>query len=302
MGFTPSYIDLYKSGVLENIAGELEKRVSNCTLCPHSCGVDRRSDKNGRCKSRVFPIVSAWNPHFGEEAPLVGRRGSGTIFFTNCNLSCVFCQNYDISQLGYGKEIGFRKLAEIMIALQKRGCHNINFVTPTHMIYAIVKALTLAVPMGLDIPLVYNSGGYDLAETLELMEGIFDIYMPDFKYSNHHTGHRLSGARDYPSYALKAVREMHRQAGDLKMDSNGIAYRGVLVRHLVLPGNLAGSYKVVEWLTEISKNIYVNIMDQYRPQYEAWDYPELKSRVSYSEFHKVVDYAKKLGITRLDRE
>ena len=295
-----SYIKLQERGVLEERLDMLRGMVAPCTLCPHRCGIDRRESAEGRCRSGLLPIVSSMGPHFGEERPLVGRNGSGTIFFTNCNLSCIFCQNYDISHLGQGKEISYHDLARMMISLQEQGCHNVNFVTPTHMVYAILKALTIAVPMGLRVPLVYNSGGYDSVETLRLLNGIFDIYMPDFKYWDSGTARRLSGARDYPEVARNALREMHDQVGDLRLDERGIAYRGLLVRHLVLPQDLAGTREVIGFLHGLSPDTYLNLMDQYRPAYRARECPALRRRVTLDEYGEAMDFAKEAGMRRLD--
>jgi putative pyruvate formate lyase activating enzyme len=299
MSFVPSYLELYESGRLEKIAERLEEIATHCTLCPHECGVDRRSSKSGRCRSGLLPIVSSWSAHFGEEPQLVGRRGSGTIFFTNCNLACIFCQNYDISHLGEGREVSYKDLAMMMLSLQGRGCHNINFVTPTHMVYAIVKSLLIAIPLGLRLPLVYNSGGYDSVETLKVMNGVFDIYMPDFKYSDAETALKLSGADNYPEIAKKALIEMYEQVGDLKLDDSGIAYQGLLVRHLVLPNNLSGTSEVIDFLSGLSKNTFINIMDQYRPVYRAYEHPDLRRRVTFQEIDEAVRYARKKGLTRI---
>jgi len=296
----PTYLSLHERGVLEERLEALEKRVSPCTLCPHRCAVDRSKSKEGRCKSGLLPIVSSLGPHFGEERPLVGRKGSGTIFFTNCNLGCIFCQNYDISHLGQGREVSYRDLALMMISLQENGCHNINCVTPTHMVYAIVRALVQAVPRGLRLPLVYNSGGYDSVETLRLLSGIFDIYMPDFKYWDGEVAGELSGARDYPEVARSALREMHDQVGDLKLDEQGVAYRGLLVRHLVLPQGLAGTEKVIDFLHGLSPDLYLNLMDQYRPAYRARECPTLRRRATLEEFDYTVAYARRVGMRRLD--
>jgi putative pyruvate formate lyase activating enzyme len=231
----------------------------------------------------------------------VGRHGSGTIFFTNCNLACIFCQNYDISQLGGGEEISYADLANMMLALQARGCHNINFVSPTHMVCAILEALLIAVPRGLSVPLVYNSGGYDAVETLQLLNGIVDIYMPDFKYMDAGTGEKLSGAKDYPEAAMAALREMHHQTGDLQLDESGIAHRGLLVRHLVLPDNLASTDRVTAFLAGLSRNTYLNIMDQYRPEYRARECFDIRRRPTLEEFDRAVSWARKAGLTRLDK-
>ncbi len=293
------YLALFRSGTLERICNTLENRMRKCTLCPRACGVDRTKEKTGFCKSGVLPIVSSFNAHFGEEPPLVGHRGSGTIFFTNCNMACIFCQNYDISHLGSGEETTYEELALMMISLQNRGCHNINFVTPTHMVYAIVKALLAAIPAGLRLPLVYNTGGYDSVETLELLEGIFDIYMPDFKYWSPDAALKLSGVREYPETARNALREMHRQVGDLKIDDAGLAYRGLLVRHLVLPDDLAGTRGVIDFLCTLSRDTFVNIMDQYRPMHEAYEHPGLERRVTLQEIDEALRYARKSGLRRV---
>ncbi len=297
----PSYIPLFESGRLETMTEDLERAMTRCTLCPHRCGTDRSASRGGRCGSGMLPEVSAFQPHFGEERCMSGTRGSGTIFLTGCNLSCIFCQNYDISQLRRGEEVSYRELAREMILLQSRGCHNINFVSPTHMIFPILKSLLLAVPEGLDIPLVYNSGGYDAADTLERIEGVFDIYMPDFKYMDAETGEKLSGAADYPAAAMEAVREMHRQTGDLAIDRNGIARRGLLVRHLLLPNNLASTDRVIAFVAALSKNTYINIMDQYRPEYHAGRCADLKRRVTLQEHREALESAKRAGLSRIDR-
>ncbi|GAH79808.1 unnamed protein product, partial [marine sediment metagenome] len=230
-------------------------------LCPRHCGVNRLAGKSGKCHITSQVVISSYGPHFGEEAPLVGKHGSGTIFFTYCNLQCVFCQNYAISQLGEGRAVDSEELAGMMLSLQAKGCHNINLVSPTHVVPYIVDALELAVSKGLYLPLVYNSGGYDSVETLGLLDGIIDIYMPDMKYSDEKTAEQLSGIKDYPKVNKAAVKEMHRQVGDLQMDKQGVAHRGLLVRHLVLPDRLAGTQEVVRFLAqEVSTNTYLNIM------------------------------------------
>ncbi|HPA71062.1 MAG TPA: radical SAM protein [Spirochaetota bacterium] len=297
---TPSYINLFSSGELRRRAELAREIITSCTLCPHECRVDRTAGGRGKCRSGEKPVVSSFHAHMGEESCLVGRNGSGTIFFTNCNLACVFCQNYDISQLGYGDEVSFERLAEMMLALQKRGCHNINLVTPTHMVYAILEALLLAVPAGLRVPLVYNSGGYDSVETLALLDGVIDIYMPDFKYADDETARNLSGARDYPERAKAALKEMHRQVGDLLIDSRGIAERGLLVRHLVLPNDLAGTGAAMRFLAWLSRDTYVNIMDQYHPEYRANEIFDLRRRATLDEYDAAVRSALDAGLHRLD--
>jgi len=250
-------------------------------------------------------VISSYGPHFGEEAPLVGKHGSGTIFFTYCNLQCVFCQNYTISQLGEGRavDVGREELAGMMLSLQAKGCHNINLVSPTHVVPYILDALELAVSNGLYLPLVYNSGGYDSVETLELLDRIIDIYMPDMKYSDEKVAEQLSGIKDYPKVNKAAVKEMHRQVGDLQMDEEGVAYCGLLVRHLVLPNRIAGTQEVVRFLAqEISTNTYLNIMAQYRPCYKAFDIPQLARPVLGQEFYEAIGLAHQQGLYRLDKD
>jgi len=296
----PSYIDLFNSGNLAACADRLYRRMEACTLCPHRCGANRIAGQRGKCGSGALPVVSSYHAHFGEEAPLSGRNGSGTIFFTNCNLACIFCQNYDISHLGRGEDVSYGELAEMMLELQRRGCHNINFVSPTHMNYAIVRALLLAVPLGLRVPLVYNSGGYDAADVIRLLEGVYDIYMPDFKYMDPEMSGKLSGAADYPEAAMAAVREMHRQTGDLVLDRNGIAQRGLLVRHLVLPNNIAATDRVINFIADLSRETYINIMDQYRPEYSASECFDLRRRVTLQEYDEAVAHAVRQGLARID--
>jgi len=248
-------------------------------------------------------MVSSYGPHFGEEAPLVGRYGSGTIFFTYCNLRCVFCQNYTISQLGEDNKTESEELAKIMLSLQARGCHNINLVSPTHVVPFILDALELAASMGLHLPLVYNSGGYDSVETLKLLDGIVDIYMPDMKYSDKKTAEQLSGVKDYPSINKATVREMHHQVGDLQMDEQGVAQCGLLVRHLVLPNRLAGTKEIVRFLArEVSTDTYLNIMAQYHPCHQAFYIPSLSRSLLPKELHEAIDLAHQQGLKRLDRD
>ncbi len=248
-------------------------------------------------------VISSYGPHFGEEAPLVGKHGSGTIFFTYCNLQCVFCQNYTISQLGEGRAVDREELAGMMLSLQAKGCHNINLVSPTHVVPYILDALELAVSKGLYLPLVYNSGGYDSVETLGLLDGIIDIYMPDMKYSDKKVAEQLSGIKDYPKVNKATIKEMHRQVGDLQIDKQGVAHRGLLVRHLVLPNRLAGTREVVRFLAqEVSTNTYLNIMAQYRPCHKAFDIPQLARSVLGQEFYEAIDLAHQQGLHRLDRD
>lgn len=276
--------------------------LEECCVCPRRCGVNRLAGESGECRVTSQPVVSSYGPHFGEESPLVGRHGSGTIFFTYCNLHCVFCQNYTISQLGEGRPVSREELATMMLSLQAEGCHNINLVSPTHVVSYILEALELAVSQGLHLPLVYNSGGYDSVETLKLLDGIVDIYMPDMKYSDEKVAEELSEIKDYPLVNKAAVREMHRQVGDLQMDKQGVAQRGLLVRHLVLPNRLAGTQEVVGFLAkEVSTNTYLNIMAQYHPCYKAFDAPSLARPISGQEFQEAIALAHQQGLCRLDK-
>ena len=270
-------------------------------MCPRHCGDNRLAGESGKCHVAAQAMVSSYGPHFGEETPLVGRHGSGTIFFTYCNLRCVFCQNYTISQLGEGSAVDQEELARIMLSLQAKGCHNINLVSPTHVVPHILEALEPAIAMGLHLPLVYNSGGYDSTETLELLDGVIDIYMPDMKYSDANTAEQLSGIKDYPEVNRAAVKEMHRQVGDLQVDEQGISQRGLLVRHLVLPGRLAGTEEVVRFLAqEVSADTYLNVMAQYHPSYKALEIPQLSHPLSRREYNEATDLAHQQGLYRLD--
>jgi len=299
--FRPGYLKLQETGELSRRIAALWAKLESCDICPHRCKVNRLEDEKGKCKTGRNAVLSSFGPHFGEESPLVGRNGSGTIFFTHCNLLCIFCQNYDISHLGQGHQVDQENIAQIMLSLQNMGCHNINFVTPTHVVPQIVKALPLAIEQGLNVPLVYNSGGYDSLATLELLEGIFDIYMPDLKYSDDKIGQSYCNAKDYASKVREAIKEMHRQVGDLIIDERGIALRGLLIRHLILPEDLAGTEDSMRFIAEeISKNTYVNIMDQYRPCYKANDHPPLDRGITREEFSRAVKIAQDLGLERLD--
>lgn len=296
----PGYLSLYESGELFTRIEKGKALLQGCRVCPRRCQVNRLEDERGVCKVGRRIKVSSYGPHFGEEAPLVGAHGSGTIFITSCNLGCVFCQNFDISHLGEGNEVSPARLAQMMVELQQLGCHNVNFVTPTHAAPQILEALPIAVENGLHIPLIYNTGGYDLVETLQLLEGIFDIYMPDFKFSDNKTAATLCMANDYPQVAMNAIREMHRQTGDLVIDHQGVAVRGLIVRHLVMPNGLAGTRKVMQFLSRvISPDTYVNIMDQYRPCGLAGKYPEINRRIRAEEFEDALKIAHEEGLRRL---
>ena len=289
--------ELCLSGEFDERVEKFYKILESCSLCPRKCRVNRLNNEKGYCRAGKLPVVSSFSPHFGEEPPLVGRFGSGTIFFTNCNLSCQFCQNYEISQLGVGKEISTRELADEMLTLQENRCHNINFVTPTHFVPQIISALRIAVARGLTLPLVYNCGGYESVETLYLLDGIIDIYMPDAKYGVEEEAKKYSNAPCYPQIMKRALKEMHRQVGNLKVDGNGIAQRGLLIRHLVLPHSLAGTAEVIRFIAEdISKDTYVNIMDQYRPCYRASNFSLLSRRITREEYASAIEIATSLGL------
>lgn len=295
----PSYLNLSQKELNFKIE-KLFKILKNCEICPRKCHVNRLKGERGYCQLGFLPKISAFHPHFGEESPLVGKYGSGTIFLTSCNLSCVYCQNYEISQLRMGKEVSFERLAEIMIELQKIGCHNINFVTPTPQVPQIVKSLSIAIEKGLKIPLVYNTSSYDSIEVLKILDGIFDIYLPDTKYSDNTAALKYSNAPRYFEIMKEAIKEMHRQVGDLIVNEKGIAVKGLIVRHLVLPNDLAGSEKIFEFLAkEISKNTFLNIMSQYWPAWKAYYYPELSRAITKEEFKKTIVLARKFGLKRI---
>lgn len=296
-----AYIEAYRNGKLEEGIRRGLRWMGRCTLCPRMCKVDRLAGEKGYCRTGRKAVVASYGPHFGEESPLVGRRGSGTIFFSYCNLFCVFCQNYDISHGGEGTPIGAEDLAEIMLSLQAAGCHNINLVTPTHVVCQILEALPAAIEKGLQIPIVYNCGGYERVSALKLLDGIVDIYMPDFKFWDNAWAERFCYAGDYRERAMEALREMHRQVGDLEIDEAGVAVRGLLVRHLVMPGGVAGTEEVMRFLAaEISRDTYVNVMDQYRPCWEANKTPAINRRITGEEYEQALDMARKAGLHRLD--
>ena len=300
--FEPIYLKTARDRRLREKINQSRNLLRSCTLCPRECQVDRLSGDTGDCETGENAKVSSYNPHFGEEAPLVGFHGSGTIFFTHCNLLCNFCQNYDISHEGRGSEVTASQLASTMLILQNNGCHNINLVTPTHVVPQILQALDIAIDGGLKIPLVYNTSGYDKVETLDLLDGIIDIYMPDFKFWDPKVADLTCNAPDYPDSARLALAEMFRQVGDLTLDERGIATRGLLVRHLVLPSGMAGTSQVMEFIAQnISKDTYVNIMAQYRPCGKAHHVDGLSEPLSLVEYDKAVAETKTAGITRLDR-
>ena len=280
-------------------AETLRRVLMQCTLCPHECLVNRLKGEHGVCRTTDELVISSAGPHFGEEPPLVGSHGSGTIFFASCNLKCQYCQNFEISQLAHGRRASIRELAEIMLHLEHQGCHNINLVTPTHVVPQIVEALACAREQGLSVPIVYNCGGYESLETIRMLEGIVDIYMPDIKYSDNDAARRYSCAPRYWDVVRVAVKEMHRQVGDLDIDAHGIARHGLLIRHLVLPNGLSGSARVMDFIArEISRASYVNIMDQYRPAFRIGRHPELARRATAAEFTAAVKEAEAQGLRR----
>jgi putative pyruvate formate lyase activating enzyme len=298
-GFQPTYLRLVEDGTLQQRVTAAYERLEKCELCAVRCRVNRRTGKLGSCRTGEKARVSTWGPHMGEEIPLRGWRGSGTVFFAGCNLRCQYCQNYDISQTSAGDELEPEELAVILLQLQAHGCHNINFVSPSHVIPQILAAVLIAAQAGLRLPLVYNTGGYDQVESLLLLDGVIDIYMPDMKYSNPQAGRRYSKVINYPKINQEAVREMHRQVGDLQFNQRGVATRGLLVRHLVLPNGLAGTGEVVRFLSqEISPNTYINIMDQYRPTFQAHLYGSLNRAVTRKEYEEAVEAARQSGLRR----
>lgn len=292
----PSYLNLYEESKLSQRINKIRYIISDCQLCPHKCEVDRTEGEKGICESDSRIKIASFGPHYGEEKPLVGDKGSGTIFFSNCNLECVYCQNYEISHYGNGRFVTPERLAEIMINLQKKGCHNINLVTPTHMVYGILKALKIAIQKGLDIPLVYNSGGYESISTLKLLDGIIDIYMPDIKYGDSKKAKKYSNAPNYFETAKKAILEMHRQVGDLKT-GNGIAVKGLIIRHLVLPNNISDSEKVIDFIAQkVSKYTFFNLMEQYYSSFKVDQYDKLNKKIDYTRFKRLINYAQQQGL------
>lgn len=302
--FKPSYIALHNSGDLEERVKAAMEELAHCCACPRNCGVNRLAGETAVCRSGRYAVVASYHPHMGEEDPLRGWRGSGTIFFSWCNLRCVFCQNYDISQEGAGVELDGSQLAAIMLRLQNMGCHNINLVTPEHVVPQILEALPLAVARGLNLPLVYNTSAYDSLASLKLLDGIVDIYMPDFKIWDDKKASRYLKARNYPEIARQAIKEMHRQVGVLKVDERGLARRGVLVRHLVMPGDIAGTAEIMRFLAEeLSPDTYINLMDQYYPAGRVTNqtYNEINRRLHTDEYKLAFQAARDAGLWRFDR-
>ena len=310
---SPAYLDpTVQQTLADRVTAALDE-LANCSACPRNCQVNRLADETGVCDTGRYPRISSASPHFGEEDCLRGRRGSGTIFFSRCNLQCVFCQNWDISQRPSGQQLDADRLAAVMLDLQEQGCHNINLVTPEHVVPQCVEGLALAIERGLRLPVVYNTSGYDALSSLKLMDGLVDIYMPDFKYWSPQTAKRLSKAEDYPERAREAIREMHRQVGDLCFTPDGVACRGLLVRHLVMPGLLEETRQIFRWFAnEISRDTFVNIMAQYRPAYKVGSVPntgpqagtiryeEINRRLTEEELQAAYDAAEQAGLWRFD--
>jgi putative pyruvate formate lyase activating enzyme len=293
------YVKAFEAGDLQLQAERARRLLQSCRLCPRHCGVNRSAGEVGFCRTADRAWVASAAAHFGEEGPLVGTGGSGTVFFTHCNLGCVFCQNDDISHQGAGEPVDPGELALVLLGLQRSGCHNINLVTPSHVVAQILEALVLAVPMGLTIPLVYNSSGYDSRVALELLQGIVDIYLPDFKFWDPGVGATLCGVPDYPETARAALKAMHRQVGDLVLDAAGVARRGLMTRHLVLPGGLAGTAPIMDFIArELSPATYVNVMSQYRPCGQAREFPALGRRLTREEFQAARAAAVAAGLHR----
>ncbi|MFQ5994243.1 MAG: radical SAM protein [Acidiferrobacterales bacterium] len=307
--FEPAYLRLYRNGELFARVEQALKELEDCCACPRDCHVNRLKDEKRVCHTGRHAIVSSAFPHFGEEDCLRGWRGSGTIFFGLCNLRCVFCQNWDISQQQTGKECTAEEIATLMLALQENGCHNINFVTPEHVAPQVIEAIAAAVLLGLRVPIVYNTSAYDAVRSLRLLDGLIDIYMPDFKFWHKESARRLAKAKDYPQRAREAIQEMHRQVGDLQFGKDGLARRGLLVRHLVMPGQYDEAAAIFEWLASaLSPDTYVNVMDQYRPDYQVSKganngqpkYADINRKPRSAELEGTYESARRAGLWRFD--
>jgi putative pyruvate formate lyase activating enzyme len=299
----PAYLSLEAEGKLAERVEQAYAILEECKLCPRRCGVNRLGGEKGFCRSPDKVMVYSFNPHFGEELPLVGTNGSGTIFFSNCNLRCVFCQNWPIAHEGLGKQIGDEDLADMMLFLQQRGCHNINLVTPTHVMPHILNATRIAMGKGLRLPLVYNTSGYDSLESIQLLQGIVDIYLPDLKFMDGAEAARynLAEAADYPQVAQQGIIEMYRQVGNLLTDERGVALSGLMIRHLVMPNRVAGTHEFVQWVADnLSTGSYVNIMDQYRVDYKAFEYEQIARAITSEEYIEAMQWALQAGLTNLD--
>jgi len=293
----PIYLKTIREGKFQEKIAQAYELMKSCALCARRCGVNRTAGETGYCKTMDKPVISSYGPHHGEEAPISGERGSGAIFLTGCNLGCVFCQNYEISHMGSGRECTVGAFAEVIVNVMEMGCHNVNFVTPSHQMPVIIEALAIAAGKGFNLPVVWNCGGYESPEALSVLEGIVDIYMPDFKFWDEKPSRYYLNAPDYPEIARAALKIMHAQTGDLIMDDLGIARSGLLVRHLVMPKNIAGTEKLVEWLAkEISPNTYVNIMDQYHPCFRARNFADLNRKITKEEYIEALKSARGAGL------
>jgi len=297
--YYPIYLESYHNGNLNKVIQKVSVLLESCCICPRRCKVNRLKNDKGFCKTGLKPKVCSFMPHHGEEPPISGRHGSGTIFFSHCNMACVYCQNYEFSQLGEGREVDFEVLADFMIQLQGMGCHNINLVTPTHVMPQILKALYIAISQGLKIPIVYNTSGYELANIIKLLDGIVDIYLPDMRYENNDVAIKYSGAADYPQYNREALKEMHRQVGVAKIDNAGIIKRGVIIRHLVLPHNISGTDEIMKFIArELSQDTYISLMSQYFPCYQAAQFKEISRRITSKEYAEAKQAMVRYGLNK----
>jgi len=293
----PAYLESYNNGALENAVQKAFNLLKSCCICPRECKADRLNDERGFCRIGLKPKVCSFMPHHGEEPPVSGTRGSGAIFFSGCNMACAYCQNYEFSQQDEGKEVDFAELADFMLQLQGMDCHNINLVTPTHVMPQILKAIHLAIPKGLKIPIVYNTGGYELPEIIKLLNGIVDIYLPDMRYADNEMAIRYSSAPDYPKFNQSALKEMHQQAGVARIDAEGIVTRGVIIRHLVLPNNISGTDKIMKFIAaELSKDTYISLMSQYFPCYRADKLKEASRRITPEEYEEAKAAMERWGL------
>lgn len=293
----PAYLETHHNQTLSKVMEKTFGMLKSCCLCPRNCRVNRLKNEKGHCKTGLNPRVCSFMPHHGEEPPISGSSGSGTIFFSNCNLSCVYCQNYEFSQLGQGREVEPEELTKFMLELQKLGCHNINLVTPTHILPQILKALSLAIPRGLNIPLVYNTGGYELPGVIALLKGIVDIYLPDMRYAQNNMAVKYSSAPDYPRYNQQAVKEMYAQVGTAQINDHNIITRGLIIRHLVLPHNISGTEKIMRFISqEITPETYISLMSQYLPYYKASAYPKLRRRLTPEEYENAKEIMRRYNL------
>ena len=294
----PIYLEAHHSGRLNQLIEETFRLLESCCICPRQCKVNRLNGESGFCKTGLNPKVCSFLPHHGEEPPISGDRGSGTIFFSHCNMACAYCQNYEFSQMGSGKEVGFEELADYMLQLQDMSCHNINLVSPTHVMPQFLKALSIAIPKGLKIPIVYNTGGYELPEIIKLLDGIVDIYLPDMRYADDKMSVKYSSAPDYPKYNQEALKEMHSQVGVAKTDNEGIIKKGLIIRHLVLPDNIAGTEQIMKFIAiELSKDTYISLMSQYFPYYKAAQHKEILRRITSEEYESAKAAMEKYGLS-----